>query len=274
MGVTRKDKGSHFLKKAFVELASCPNIFGILAYAFIRPSEDLEHFISDKLRALPPFDLGVHVRVNLHVGTTTNGASVLTATEKSWRLKPTEANWARNLAHSQLPSLVAAFSAVKTVAFSSDQPDVARALAARFSRKSNLHSFALDANATSDATMQKLTAAENDGRFMIRSADWGQTPRWASLADLYLLSFAKVAVACAGPYSPSTFCELAAAIAAVRRFDNGFIKRGPTWVLGAPDDTNNVAMVFWCPAEGHTRFILPPFCEAVPLTASSSSSIK
>ena len=56
-----------------------------------------------------------------------------------------------------------------------------------------------------------LTSEERDGRAMLRSADWGASPRWAALADLYLLSAAGT-VACAGPYAPSTFCELAAAL--------------------------------------------------------------
>ena len=55
-----------------------------------------------------------------------------------------------------------------------------------------------------------LTSQERE-RAMLRSADWGASPRWAALADLYLLSAAGT-VACAGPYAPSTFCELAAAL--------------------------------------------------------------
>ena len=261
-------KGTHFLKESFLELLSLPNVYGILAYAFLRPSPEVQRYLT--ARQLD-FDVGLHLRVNLHVGKSSHGSSFLESREKAWRLVPLEKTaWIQSLTEIQLPKLLPVGT---RVAIASDQPQYARYVAKKLTE---YPTTILDANATADTAMSEITAAENDGRFMIRAADWGTTPRWASLADLYLLSLAKSAIACAGPYSPSTFCQLAAAIAAVRHTlddDDDSSGRRSTWHQSFL--TSTTSSLFWCPAEGPPRASftdLPPCCETVLLDDSSSSS--
>mmetsp|Transcript_24107 Transcript_24107/g.75397 ORF Transcript_24107/g.75397 Transcript_24107/m.75397 type:complete len:102 (-) Transcript_24107:80-385(-) len=100
---------------------------------------------------------------------------------------------------------------------------------------------------------------------MIHSADWGDSPRWAAFVELFILSTADKAVACSGPYSPSTFCELAAAIAALRRaLRSPPPPATPTWRAGP-----RPASVFWCPEFGPKTSLEPPACcETVVIPAA------
>lgn len=193
-------RGEHFLRDSMIELATLPNIYGILAYAFTRPTDELARFVEAQQRLNASFAIGTHVRVNLHVGTSTHGANKLEGHEKSWRLEPLKEDWVKTLTTHQLPKLTKALGANRTLVVS-DQSSVASALAAVIPRASHF-----DAVAAADEVMAATTAAENS-RFMIHSADWGSSPRWASLAEMYILSTAKRAVVCSGPYSPSTFCQ-------------------------------------------------------------------
>ena len=101
-----------------------------------------------------------------------------------------------------------------------------------------------DARAFGDG-VAALTSQERE-RVMLRSADWGASPRWAALADLYLLSAAGT-VACAGPYAPSTFCELAAALSAVRvGLRSPRTRTGALWRSGR--NASQFPALVWCPA--------------------------
>ncbi|KAJ8603782.1 hypothetical protein CTAYLR_000179, partial [Chrysophaeum taylorii] len=248
-----RSHGDHFLKESFAELSASPNLYGILAYAFARPTDDLGRFVERVVANRTTFDIGAHVRVNLHVGTTTHGANFLKPKEKAWRLDPLAEEWTSKLAREQLPRLRTALSADRILVVS-DQPAVAAGIA----QKAEATSF-FDAVSAADDAMRRATAAENDGRFMIRSADWGSSPRWASLADLFLLSTANKAIACAGPYSPSTFCELAAALAAVRRaLSERATPAAPTWQVGTTAPL--WSSLFWCPELGSDKRLGPPAC--------------
>lgn len=196
-----EDRGDHFLKRGFEELASLPNVYGILAYAFSRPTDDLARFVTAQHRHNASFAIGTHVRVNLHVGTSTHGASTLVGKEKAWRMEPLKQAWANMLTQHHLPKLAQSLSE-STFLFVSDQPKVAAGLSAALGRGAS-H---FDAVAADDA-MRRVTNDEKSRPFMIHSADWGNSPRWASLAELFILSTSTRAVVCSGPYSPSTFCE-------------------------------------------------------------------
>eukprot|EP00633_Aureoumbra_lagunensis_P004463 CAMPEP_0197320830 /NCGR_PEP_ID=MMETSP0891-20130614/61854_1 /TAXON_ID=44058 ORGANISM="Aureoumbra lagunensis, Strain CCMP1510" /NCGR_SAMPLE_ID=MMETSP0891 /ASSEMBLY_ACC=CAM_ASM_000534 /LENGTH=360 /DNA_ID=CAMNT_0042812391 /DNA_START=143 /DNA_END=1225 /DNA_ORIENTATION=- len=283
--------GNHFLHRGFIELNTMPNIYGILFYAFFKPSPTLALFLSNRTQG---FDLGIHIRVNMHLGTTTNGASVIHATEKKWRLNPLQQAWSHLLVSSQLPRLLrgGAFRPLggqrmsTTVLLVSDQPSVSKGLAPRLlshhdsSNGHRIRVIALDVNSSATEEVTAITYAENDGRFMIRSADWGQSPRWVSLAELYILSNARIAIACAGPYSPSTFCEIAAALAATRRAllpRYGNTKHLlPTWRLHAPRSKAKSHLtlpgsLFWCPSDGPNNDAdIPPCCETAFLPGNGA----
>mmetsp|Transcript_12322 Transcript_12322/g.43575 ORF Transcript_12322/g.43575 Transcript_12322/m.43575 type:complete len:205 (-) Transcript_12322:33-647(-) len=203
----------------------------------------------------------------------------MNGTEKEWRLDPLNAQWAKNLVAQQLPRLRrSGYANSEWLVFVSDQPRVAKGLAARAQGAPDIGSAA-HFDAAADAALWSATARENDGRFMIHSSDWGPGPRWAAVAEIFVLSAAQQAVACAGPYSPSSFCELAAALAAVRR---ALIRRpatlDPLFFLQIPDDTpstkgrcvppSSTARVYsnvvWCPASTPSGKS-PKCCEAVVL---------
>ena len=150
----------------------------------------------------------------------------------------------------------------------SDQPAVAARLAklARFHGAKEASLF----DASAHSQVAALTAAERDGRFMIHSADWGSGPRWASLADLFVLSTSRRVVACAGPYSPSTFCEVAAALQGVRRaLDRGPEANAGRPLLFEPDPAGGAlrSTLLWCPAAAPGRSVgsAPQCCEALVL---------
>ena len=125
----------------------------------------------------------------------------------------------------------------------SDRPSAAQKLAARLPGAVALDSDT-DARAFGDG-VAALTSQERE-RVMLRSADWGASPRWAALADLYLLSSAGT-VACAGPYAPSTFCELAAALSAVRvGLKSPRTRTGALWRSGR--NASQFPALVWCPA--------------------------
>ena len=299
-------RGDHFLKRGFVELSGLPNAYGLLAYAFLRPSPEVSSYVADAARRLfgaaGGMQVGVHVRVNLHVGSTSHGGAVIQGHELRRKMDPTGAPWAAALVHDQLPTLLEALPGSVRVAVFSDQPEVGATLARRLERvgAGRFAAVALDAaadardhskssesskssssseraRAAAAAAVAAVTAAENDGRFMMHSSDWGAAPRWAALAELWLLSTAEQAVVCSGPYAPSTFCELAAALAAarraVRRSDADGDRLAPTW-----RPTNSTAALgstlVWCPADAHRgnnrdraqaprAHLLPRCCEAL-----------
>ena len=197
--------------------------------------------------------MGLHVRVSARLGVETeNGRPVDLAESATERAKlDTTRGWFEMLSRAQLPRLLLAAGSVlrdtpKTCVFS-DRPHIGKALAERVPGAVALDSEA-DALAT-DSDVMAITSEERDGRFMVKSADWGDAPRWAGLADLYMLSSASTVV-CAGQYAPSTFCELAAALAAVR-----VGLRSPRTLTGALWRSGRNASQFpalvWCPA--HTR---------------------
>jgi len=128
----------------------------------------------------------------------------MNGTEKEWRLDPLNAQWAKNLVAQQLPRLRrSGYANSEWLLFVSDQPRVAKGLAARAQGAPDIGSAA-HFDAAADAALWSATARENDGRFMIHSSDWGPGPRWAAVAEIFVLSAAQQAVACAGPYSPSS----------------------------------------------------------------------
>lgn len=180
--------------------------------------------------------------------------------------------WYAALGTTQLPALLLAAAAAPgsaaAVLVVSDVEAVGARLAAAIPSGVAL-AAAEDASAAGDA-VSSLTADENDGRFMIASADWGAAPRWAALAELFALSTSRT-VACAGPYSPSTFCALAAAIAAARA-----AATGPPLPTGAGlwrngKNASSFPAVFWCPPVGADGSVAPadeappPCCETLLL---------
>ena len=120
----------------------------------------------------------------------------------------------------------------------SDRPSAAQKLAARLPG-----AVALDSETDARAFGDGVAALTSEAP---RSADWGASPRWAALADLYLLSAAGT-VACAGPYAPSTFCELAAALSAVRvGLKSPRTRTGALWRSGR--NASQFPALVWCPA--------------------------
>ena len=247
--------GHSALRPAFDELVGAPNAFGLLFYAFFRPAAPIRAYVAKALER-SAFDVAVHVRISARENKTLplqrRGRRRRRTPQR--RLQETEfvaieaQPWFDALGRAQLPRLLLAAGRVlrdaPRLGVFSDRPHISRALAARLPGAVALDSET-DARAFGDG-VAALTAEERDGRAMLRSADWGASPRWAALADLYLLSAAGT-VACAGPYAPSTFCELAAALSAVRvGLKSPRTRTGALWRSGR--NASQFPALVWCPA--------------------------
>ena len=246
--------GHSALRPAFDELVGAPNAFGLLFYAFFRPVDSIRAYVAKALERRA-FDVAVHVRISGRENKTLplqrRGRRRRRTPQR--RLQETEfvaieaQPWFDALGRAQLPRLLLAAGRVLNDAprlgVFSDRPSAAQKLAARLPGAVALDSET-DARASGDG-VAALTSQERE-RVMLRSADWGASPRWAALADLYLLSAAGT-VACAGPYAPSTFCELAAALSAVRvGLKSPRTRTGALWRSGR--NASQFPALVWCPA--------------------------
>ncbi len=241
--------GHSALRPAFDELVGAPDAFGLLFYAFFRPAAPVRAYVSKALER-SAFDVAVHVRISGRENKTLplqrRGRRRRRTPQR--RLQETEfvaieaQPWFDALGRAQLPRLLLAAGRVlrdaPRLGVFSDRPSAAQKLAARLPG-----AVALDSETDARALGDGVAALTSEAP---RSADWGASPRWAALADLYLLSAAGT-VACAGPYAPSTFCELAAALSAVRvGLKSPRTRTGALWRSGR--NASQFPALVWCPA--------------------------
>ena len=50
------------MRPAFDELVTAPDVYGLFAYVFLKPTPTVQHYVDSARRRLPAFDVGVHVR--------------------------------------------------------------------------------------------------------------------------------------------------------------------------------------------------------------------